>query len=253
MAPAMVDCWKLATIGMWVNQLESDGALKLICETFTWDELWEAATELNKQFAAKEVDRKIPKNKDQGDLKDRVKILGTAVISSLQELKNQADSPIFIVTSLSLAMVPGVVKTTVQAEPAVTSRLDNIETLSKGFNEMKNVRKDQWPALQVNGHPVQEGNGHLGVQAGGQPYGGARSKHDDRSLHAGGHGLRSRSESRKRKAEQEQQQQQHEQQQQQSQGGQQPGWNTVVSRNRKKQPVQYGTNNVRVAGGGCSL
>ena len=39
MASAMVDCWKLATIGMRVNELENDGVLKLICDTFTFEEL----------------------------------------------------------------------------------------------------------------------------------------------------------------------------------------------------------------------
>ena len=37
MAQAMVDCWKLTTIGMWVDKLENDGALKLICDNFTWE------------------------------------------------------------------------------------------------------------------------------------------------------------------------------------------------------------------------
>ena len=44
-------------------------------------------------------------------------------------------------TSTSLAFVPGVVKSNVEAEPAVTARLYNIEkimeNLSKGFSELK--------------------------------------------------------------------------------------------------------------------
>ena len=48
---AMVDSWKLVTIGMWVDKLKKEGALSLICDTFDWDELWEAAAELNQQFA----------------------------------------------------------------------------------------------------------------------------------------------------------------------------------------------------------
>ena len=45
----MVDSWKLTTIGMWADKLEKEGALSLICDTFDWDELWEAAAELNQQ------------------------------------------------------------------------------------------------------------------------------------------------------------------------------------------------------------
>ena len=127
----MVDCWKLATIGMWVDQLERDGALKLVCDTFTWDDLWEAAAELNQEFASRQLEKTfhIPRNRDQGELKDRVKLLGTGVITNLLELKNQADPPVYVVTSSSLALVPGVVKSHVQAEPAVTARLDNMEKM----------------------------------------------------------------------------------------------------------------------------
>ena len=127
MATAMVDSWKMVTIAMWVDHLDRDGALKLICDTFNWDELWEAAAELNQQYAARQIATSIPRNRDQGELKDRVKVLGTAVIASLQELKSHVEPPVFVVTSTSLAMVPGVVKSNVQAEPAVTSRLDNRE------------------------------------------------------------------------------------------------------------------------------
>ena len=48
-------------------------------------------------------------------------------------------------TSTSLAFVPGVVKSNVEAEPAVTARLYNIEkimeNLSKGFSELKKTTK----------------------------------------------------------------------------------------------------------------
>ena len=80
---AMVDCWQLATIGMCVDKLDAGGALKLICDTFTWDVLWEGAVELNQQLAAKHSDKKIPINRDQGEQKDSVKILGSYILASL--------------------------------------------------------------------------------------------------------------------------------------------------------------------------
>ena len=58
-----------STFGIWVDKLDAGGALKLICDTFTWETLWEGAVELNQQVAAKQLDKKIP-------MKDRVKILG---------------------------------------------------------------------------------------------------------------------------------------------------------------------------------
>ena len=64
----------------------------------------------------------------------------------------------FVVTSSSLALVPGVVKNNVRAEPAVSARLDNIEKmmedLSKGLTEIKNSKQVEWPAIQLNGKPV---------------------------------------------------------------------------------------------------
>ena len=262
MAKAMLDSWKLVTIAMWVDQLDRDGALKLICDTWDWDELWEAAAELNQQFAERQIEKKIPRNQDRGEMKDRVKILGTAVIEALHELKGLAEPPVFVVTSTSLTMVPGVVKNNIQAEPAVTARLDNIEKmmemLSKGFNEMKNDQKNQWPVLQVNGTPVDGATGgtkqaavHHG-QGGSQAYGGARIRIEQATLPVGGQGLRSRSDSRKRKAEEElnlQQQQQQTQGGVQGQGQQGPGWNQVVAGRGRRIPVQYGTSNVKVAGG----
>ena len=202
----------------------------------------------------------------QGELKDRVRVLGTAVLSSLQELKNHADPPVFVVTSASLGMVPGVVKSNLKAEPAVASRLDNmekmLETLSKGMQEMKDNQKTQsqiqWPDLQLNGVPLQQtdkaaehaqGPGrHGGVQV--DPRTGARNK----LLPVGGLGLRSRSDSRKRKAEQELQAQREQQvvdAQDNTQHGDRQGWNDVAAgRGRgRREKVQYGTSNLRVSGG----
>ena len=45
MTEVMVESWKLATISMWVDRLNKDEALKLINDTWTWDELWEAAAD----------------------------------------------------------------------------------------------------------------------------------------------------------------------------------------------------------------
>ena len=160
-------------------------------------------------------------------------------------------------TSTSLAFVPGVVKSNVEAEPAVTARLDNIEkmmeNLSKGFSELKKGQSNQWPALQVNGGPVPEGAapGHAAAQGGGhrppQQFGGARTR-QQATLPIGGQGLRDRSDSRKRKAEADQvQANQHEQAPEQDQAGQRP-WNTVVA-GRGRRKVQYGTSQVKVTGG----
>ena len=46
----------------------------------------------------------ILKNQDKGEQKDRVKILGTAVLKSLHDLKSQANPPVFVVTCSSLAL-----------------------------------------------------------------------------------------------------------------------------------------------------
>ena len=190
------------------------------------------------------------------------------MLSSLQELKSHAEPPVFVVTSASLAMVRGVVKSNLKADPAVASRHDNmekmLETLSKGFQEMKNDQKTQWPAIQVNGVPVQQAAGQAqqlhGQGAGGvggavvvDARTGARNK--QQNLPLGGLGLlRSRSDSRKRKAEQEQQEQrgQHEQQAAEVHGQPQhdrQGWNDVAAGRGRKKKVQYGTSKVRVAGG----
>ena len=138
-----------------------------------------------------------------------------------------------------------------------------LETLAKGFQEMKNNQKNQWPALQVNGVPVQQPTGHdqrlHGQGAGGSAVvvdarTGARNKQQNVPL--GGLGLlRSRSDRRKRKAEQEQQEQrgQHEQQAAEVLGQPQhydrQGWNDVAAGRGRKKKVQYGTSKVRVAGG----
>ena len=172
MAKAMVESWKLATISMWAERLDKEVALQLIVNTFTWSDLWEAAAELNQLSAERGMARQIPRNQDQGDLKDRVRILGNAMLESLKELKSREDKPVFVVTSEQLFQVPGVVKDNVQAEPAVTARLDNIErmveSLTKGFNEIKASKADQFPSLKVNGAPVQPGH----VSA----FGGARNR-----------------------------------------------------------------------------
>ena len=156
-------------------------------------------------------------------------------------------------TSTSLALVPGVVKDAVHAEPAVTARLDNIEKmmekLAQGFSEMKKDQKKEWPEIQVNGTPVGAGGasgGHQqpGGQVGEHSFGGARSKAEYAKLPIGGLGLRARSDSRKRKAEEERVLQQRQQQQVQSQGAEQgqQGWNHVVAGGRgRRRPVQYGT------------
>ena len=59
MAEAMVDSWKLATISMWVDRLDNDKALNLICDAWDWNELWEAAAELNQLCVARQMARKI--------------------------------------------------------------------------------------------------------------------------------------------------------------------------------------------------
>ena len=230
--------------------------------------------EVNQQCAEKQMDKTIPRNQDKGEQKDRVRILGIAVLANLLELKSKDDAPVFVVSAKNLANVPGVIKNNVQAEPAVTSRLDNIEKLmeklAKGMSEMNNTRKEQWPlpSVQVNGTPLQDGAaGGTGVggqqQPGGFPFGGARSRNGN-TLPIGGLGLRDRgnSQDRKRKSaeleqqqyQQQQQQLRHQQQQQQNQTqepGQhgQPGWNNVV---RRRKPVQYGTSQVKVTGGEAS-
>ena len=184
MAEAMVDSWQLATISMWVDKLNNHEVIKLISETFEWEELWEAAAEVNQLCASKEMISKIPKNRDQGEQRDRVAVLSNAMLLSLAELKARADKPVFIVSSKNLSKVPGVVKDCVQAEPAVTARLDNIEKmvegLAKGFKDMKAANQNQWPALQVNGDPAQAGGRQVGQQ---QANLGARSRLGGEVIH----------------------------------------------------------------------
>ena len=91
---------------MWLDKLDQSGALKLICEKFDWEGLWEAAVELNKLCADIEMNLKIPKNRDQGVLKDRVSVLGKAVLGSMVELKDRDDHPVYYVTSSTLCHVP---------------------------------------------------------------------------------------------------------------------------------------------------
>ena len=84
---------------------------------------------MNQLCAGRQMTSKIPRNKDQGDMKDRVAVLGNALLASLDDLKSRTDHPVFCVTSLNLSKVPGVLKDRVQAEPAVCARLDNIKKL----------------------------------------------------------------------------------------------------------------------------
>ena len=239
MAGALVESWKLTTIGMWYDRLDHDGALKLICENFDWEGLWEAAAELNQLCAAREMDLKIPRNRDQGVMKDRVGILGKAVLASMIELKGRADPPVYYVSSSNLCHVPGVIKDNVQAEPAVTARLDNIEkmveNLAKGFSEMKASRaRQEWPALQVNGAEVP--SSPLPPRQGFSQTQPVHTIARSRVEAAAGHPPinRSRSPSTKRTAEEAELH---------SSLRPEPAWSTVVGRNqgRRQRPVQLGT------------
>ena len=64
----MIDSWKLATVSMWIEKLPKEEALKLVCDSFTWEELWEGAAEFNQLFAIRNIDKKIPRNIDQRGL-----------------------------------------------------------------------------------------------------------------------------------------------------------------------------------------
>ena len=183
---------------------------------------------------------KIPRNRDQGEQRDRVGVLSNAMLLSLSDLKAREDRPVYIVSSSNLFQVPGVIKDSVHAEPAVTARLDNIEkmveNLAKGFNDMKAAKHEQWPAIQVNGAPVQAG------QDGRQQHQlGAR----ERTTTGGAAAVRGRSPSLKRSAD--------EAELQEGEGNppaKEPAWNDVdKGRGRKPRPVQYGTAKVNVAGG----
>jgi tetrahydromethanopterin S-methyltransferase subunit G len=87
-------------------------------------------------------------------------VLSNAMLLSLDELKARVDKPVFIVSSTNLFKVPGVVKDCVQAEPAVTSRLDNIEkmveSLAKGFKDMKASRRGVLFRLMVYQHRLED-------------------------------------------------------------------------------------------------
>ena len=136
-----MDSWKLATINMWLDKLNNHEVIKLIGDNFDWDELWEAAAEINQLCADRSMSCKIPKNRDQGEQRDRVGVLCNALLLSLGELKARSDCPVFVVTSANLSKVPGVIKDTVKVEPAVTARLDNIEkmveNLTRDFSAIK--------------------------------------------------------------------------------------------------------------------
>ena len=150
-------------------------------------------------------------------------------------------------TSSNLPQVPGVIKDSVQAEPAVTARLDNIEkmveSLTKGFKEIKSTKQNQWPAIQVNGVPAHVQAGHS--QANGQELG-AVPRRETGAVSAA---TRERSPSLKRSAEDAQLENVP------GAAGQpkEASWSQVVGRNqgqgRRQRPVQYGTSKVHVAGG----
>ena len=93
------------------------------------------------------MSRQIPRNRDQGEEKDRVSIIGNNLLGSLHELKSRTDKPVYVVPSDDLFQVPGVVKDRVQAEPAETARLDNIEnmveSLTKGFSGLLSRSMEQ--------------------------------------------------------------------------------------------------------------
>ena len=147
----------------------------------------------------------------------------------------------YCVTSSNIPNVPGAINDTVQAEPAVTARLDNIEkmveSLSKGFIEMKNAKQSQWPDLRVNGGPVPPHQGRVqGAHLGAVP------KRD-----TPGAARRDKSPSQKRSAVEAE-----------LEGASEPAqppketpWSQVLGRNqgRKQRPVQYGTAKVNMAGG----
>ena len=239
-----MDSWKLATINMWLDKLNNHEVIKLIGDNFDWDELWEAAAEINQLCADRGMSCKIPKNRDQGDQRDRVGVLCNALLLSLGELKARSDCPVFVVTSANLSKVPGVIKDTMKVEPAVTARLDNIEkmveNLTRDFSVMKTEKLQHFPALQVNG-----------VQGGGHGQGGAQVEHHQLGararnfLGAGQQPIRSRSPSVKRPADEAQMQLEEGNNQQQGQS-----WTDVVRNNqgRRQRPVQYGTAKVNVAG-----
>ena len=245
MAGAMVDSWQLATISMWVDRLNHHEVIKLIGDNFQFDVLWEAAEEVNKLCKDRDMNTKIPKNRDQGDQKDRVAVLSNAMLISLAELKSRADRPVYVVSSSNLAQVPGTVKDCVQAEPAVTARLDNIErmieNLNKGLNDLQTSKPAQWPALQVNGvsaralgtPPGRQGQllqaaGYAGGQV--QQTLGARQREKSPSF------KRSAGEAQLQEGDR--------------QADQDVPWSQVLGRNQGRKPriVQYGTAKVNVAG-----
>ena len=142
-------------------------------------------------------------------------------------------------SSANLFQVPGVIKDRVNAEPAVTARLDNIEkmieNLSKGFNEIKSNQNTHWPPLvEVNGvatQPAHRQGGHGKAESGAaQQLGG--------SARPGSTTPRARSPSTKRTADQAQ-----------LESGQvvdqqvvEVPWSQVAGRQgRRPRKVQYGT------------
>ena len=148
----MIDSWKLATISMWFDKVDKSEVINLIAKNFTWEDLWNDAVTVNQLCAERQMSTKIVSNRDQGVETDRIATLGGNLYSALQDLKSRKDCPIFVVSASMLENVPGVVKDNVQAEPAVTARLDNIEKMvEKLSKEIRDTRSqkipDSWPAL----------------------------------------------------------------------------------------------------------
>ena len=240
MADAMlVESWKLATITMWLDKLDNHEVIKLIGENFDFDSLWEEASIVNLECATRNMANKIPKNRDQGDQKDRVAVLSTALLVCLNELKARSDRPVFYVSSTNLFLVPGVIKNSMSVEPTVTARLDNIEKmvadLSKGFSDMKkSSASNQQQMSTLSSTSVSTNTVNPQVQ--------------DKSHLAPMHSVRARSKSPSVKRKQDEIQDTENRDVVQEQP-----WVDVVKNKsnqpRKPRPVQVGTSKVNVAGG----
>ena len=238
---------------MWLEKTNKDDTLRLISETFMWDELWEAAVELNQLCAAKDIDKRIPRNIDQGDQKDRVKVLAIAMVDSLEVMKSKEICPVFIVTTEKLYFVPGVRKDIVRVEPCVTARLENIEkmmeTLAKDMREVKAAKIAPVPEIQITSDssalvnlPTSNTDGnnsssvHVKEPNRGVYSGNLATDHKNRE--------RSKSPSVKRKAGDDPQNEQ-------STSDQNLPWNEVVSRNqRRARQGQQGTARTKVVPAG---
>ena len=181
---------------------------------------------------------KIPKNRDQGVDKNRIAVLGSNLLNSIQELKSRSDKPTFIVSSIGLYNVPGVVKDSLNVEPAVTARLEGIEkmveNLAKSFKEMQVNKNNSWPQLQV-------------MNPQGVPQGQAETARKSNTLSANASTLRGRSPSTKRSLETEEQENGRADPPKEDQP-----WTDIVKKNqgrkpRPPRPHQVGTSKVDVA------